>query len=180
MHSSLIQIIEEQVLIGFSGKINIVDGESRQILGHIVLEDGDVWGTSFKGKVGLKAFYNLCLLDLESQSMNYIVEPELIKNYSRQIHYPFSVLKKKLSSLASDFKAANRNRPPGNLKVIINSGFIEMGDKINNLEYSLLCTLSDYNKVEDVYKNSELLDFEITSAFVSLREKRALKVVRQD
>jgi hypothetical protein len=41
-----------------------------------------------------------------------------------------------------------------------------------------MCTISDYSDVSEIYKNSKLLDFEITNALVNLRKKDALKVVK--
>ena len=64
------------------------------------------------------------------------------------------------------------------MKLLPRAEVIESNIEISPQEYSLLCTLSDYNMVDDVYNNNEMLDFEITQALVSLRKKEIIKVIK--
>jgi hypothetical protein len=52
------------------------------------------------------------------------------------------------------------------------------GADVTSDEFEVLAGLTDYNKVGDIYKNVNLLEYEITNALVSLRMKKALRVFR--
>lgn len=108
----------------------------------------------------------------------YVVEPELVSQ-EQIIKYPFSVLKRKAAEIVTHYKEQRAQRPPMDLKLIVEPAFLEAGDELEESEYDLLCTLSDYNLVEDLYKHSPMLDYEITMALVSLRKKNALRVIKK-
>lgn len=174
----LIELIEEQSIVKFTGKINALDVKNKQLLGEIFMFEGDIINTKYRTFQGLKAFYDLILTDGIEGRLKFIMEPEVVDPQDKKIHYPLSILKNKLGALYQKVLDSRGRRPPMGLKILINPAFIEMGDQIVEQEYSLLCTLSDYNKVEEVYNHSDLLEFEITNALVSLREKHALKVIK--
>lgn len=176
--NSLIDIIEEQVLVNFTGKVNVLTVESSQLLGHLLFCDGQVINAKFKDSSSLKAFYSICLEDLAHDKNKYIIEPEIVDISLKRIHYPFKVLKRKLIDIAEQYRSSMDQKPPMGLKILIEAAFIKEGADIARNEYDLLCTISDYNLVEDIYRKSDLLDFEITNALVSLRKKKALKVIK--
>ena len=174
----LIHILEEQVSVGFTGKINAQNKLSKQHLGFITILDGEIINCIYKGASSLKAFYSLCIDEFESKDLSYVVEPELVDGSRNNIHYPYSVLKRKIADVVEGYRKSNKNRPPGELKIIIKPEFITSGDGVSESEYSLLNTMSDFNRVDDIYKYSKLLDFEVTNSLVSLRKKNALKVIK--
>lgn len=174
----LIRILDEQVSVGFTGKVNILDPDTNQLLGAISLLDGDIVDSRYKGVKGLKSFFNLCVDEFENISLKYIVEPELIEIGINTIHYPYSILKRKIAEVVEQFRASKSNRPPNDLKILIKPEFIVDGEEVINQEFDLLSTISDYNRVGDIYKECDLLDYEITNALVLLRKKNALKVIK--
>ena len=107
-----------------------------------------------------------------------MVEPEIVKS-EQIIKYPFSVLKRKTAEIVTNYKEQRAQRPPMNLKLLVEPAFLTSGEEVDENEYDLLCTLSDYNLVEDLYKHSPMLDYEITMALVSLRKKNALRVIKK-
>lgn len=146
-------------------------------MGVIFIKDGDIVESEFTEVSGQKAFYRLVIQEFNpTANLKYIVEPELV-NKIRKIHYPYSVLKRKSSEVVTEYKKSIKLKPPGNLKVLIDESIVTNGTNVSETEFRLLNTISDYSKVSDIYKNSELLDFEITNSLVSLRKKRALKVI---
>lgn len=177
-HEHLIYILDEQVSVGFTGKVNIQDPSSKQHLGTILMVDGDVVDCSYKAAKGLKAFFNLCVDEFDNIGIGYIVEPELIAITKRTIQYPYSVLKRKIVETVEKYREAKSNKPPEDLKILIQPGFIESGAVVSGNEFDLMGTISDFNKVADIYEKSDLLDYEITNALVSLRKKDALKVIK--
>ena len=146
--------------------------------GDFYIEEGDIVFAQYKKAEGLKGFYSFFIDASESEDLEVVIEPELLEDISRNIHYPFSVLSNKLDKVLQRYKSAQRNRPPGHIKLMVNPGFISQGEPVSSNEYDLLLTISDYSKVSDIYENSPLIAFEITDALVSLRKKNAIRVLK--
>ncbi len=175
----LFPILDEQVSVGFTGKVNILDALTKGLLGCVEISEGEIWSCKYVSNIGLKAFFNLCVDSFEGDNLfSYVVEPEILQS-SRSIHYPYSVLKRKSAEVLESYKESKSLRPPGELKLIINPEFLSNGAQVEGDEYDLLCSIADYNKVEEIYKNCALLDYQITNALVSLRKKNALTVVKK-
>jgi hypothetical protein len=179
MKQYLIPILDEQTSVGFTGKVNVLDEASSKLLGSVYLYEGEVFDTEYNQVMGMKAFFNLCIDEFDQDiKIKYVVEPELV-NRERLIKYPFSVLKRKAAETITTYKEHSAQRPPKNLKLMVEPSFMKSDEEVSDIEYNLLCTLSDYNLVEDLYRNSPMLDYEITMALVSLRKKNALKVIKK-
>lgn len=169
--------LDDQSAVRFTGRVNILDRLTRQLLGEVVLRDGEIWRCSFKGTIGLKAFFNIVISDYSGELQDFIVEPEIIREEDRHIHYPYPVLKKRALEVSVRYAAAARMRPPGHLKLIVRPEFLEEVEDVSEAEFRLLCSLTSWNSVDEVYQNCQLLDYEITESLVSLRKKKALQVV---
>lgn len=178
METQVLQTIEEQIVLGFTGKINLTSKDAGQILGCAYMISGELVNVKYKGIQGRKAFYNACI-ESKVLEINTVIEPEIVSDRERKIDRPFSVLKRKMIEIAQKYEEAKKNRPPDNLKLLIIPDFLNREIEVNSAEFNLLCTLSDYNKVSDVYKHNPLLDYEITNALVGLRQKGAIKVVQE-
>jgi hypothetical protein len=105
------------------------------------------------------------------------VEPELVDEKERQIHYPFSVIKNKLAEVLKLYRESIKLKPPGNVKILIDVGFIEDTITVNQEEFEVLKALTEWSNPADIYQNCSLLDHEITISLVSLRKKGALKIL---
>lgn len=180
VNNKILEIIEEQLAFEFIGKINILSSKNKQYLGAIFIKNAKVWNVTFDSTFGMKALFRLFIEEenAKSQTIDYIVEPEILDDIPQNIHYPFSIIQKKLSEKFQQYLASDKLRPPANLKVLINEGLIASNFEISAEEFEVLCTISDYNKVQDIYRNTPLLDYEITMALISLRQKHALRVVK--
>jgi hypothetical protein len=177
MDSKLMGVIEEQQSVQFTGKLNVLSTYNRQFLGHILFKNGEVIQVTFSGHRGLKAFYQLIIQEYSLQSFDYIVEPELVEEKERQIHYPFAIIKNKMADVLKQYRESLKMRPPENVKILIDAEFIEDSLSVTPQEYDVLQTLTEWNSPFDIYQNCELLDHEITWALVSLRKKGALKIL---
>lgn len=173
----LFAILDEQVSVGFTGKVNVLSKMNRQYLGHMLLKNGDVIQAKYKNTTALKAFFNIIVDDYELTPIFYVVEPETVEDNLKGIHYPYTVLKNKTAEILDKYIASLKLRPPQDLKLIIKADFLSYVDEVTAEEFEVLSTLSDWNLVKDVYQNCHLLDYEITLALVGLRKKGALKVV---
>lgn len=177
MDSKVLKVVEEQMSVLFTGKVNVLASFNRQFLGHILFKNGEVIQVIFNGLKGLKAFYQLIVQEYSLQSFDYIVEPELVDDKERQIHYPFAVIRNKLQDVINQYKSSLKFRPPENIKIMIDAEFLEDSLPVTPQEFDVLATLTEWSTPSDLYQNCQLLDHEITLALVSLRKKGALKIL---
>lgn len=177
MELKILPIIEEQMAVEFTGKVNILSTFNRQYLGHFVFKNGELIQVYFQQLSGLKAFYHIVLQEYSLNSFSYIIEPEVIDEKERKIHYPFAVIKNKMLEVITKYQESIKFRPPENVKIVINPKFIEQDGDVTKEEFEVLQTLAEWNRSFDIYQHCELLDHEITWCLVSLRKKGALKIV---
>jgi hypothetical protein len=175
----ILGIIEEQLAVQFTGKINILASFNRQYLGHILFKNGEIFEVIFNGHKSLKAFYQLIIQEYSLQSFYYVVEPEVVEENQRQIHYPYAVIKNKMSDVIKQYQEASKYRPPENVKILIESSFLREKNEVTPQEYEVLEVITEWSKPFDIYQHCDLLDHEVTWALVSLRKKKALKILAQ-
>jgi hypothetical protein len=173
----ILSIIEEQISVQFTGKVNVLSMYNRQFLGHLIFKDGEILQVSFQGHSGLKAFYQILIQEFSLTPYEYVVEPEVVEDKERQIHYPYAVLKNKLQEVLKLYKESIKLRPPENVKILSEASFLESSDAVSPEEFEVLLTLTEWTNPNDIYRHCQLLDHEITMALVSLRKKGALKII---
>jgi hypothetical protein len=178
MKQGLIQVIEEQTFLNFTGVINVLESSKNMLLGSIYLFEGQVINTLYHNFEGMQALESLFFLEFEGASLNFVTEPEMVTNKVRRIHYPFKTLKKKIESLIESTSLDQKEVPPMALKLMINSNIIDNGQSLTSDEFDVLKTLCDYNIVKDVYNNCKIAKHRVTNALVQLRRKKALKVIK--
>lgn len=169
--------IEEQISVQFTGKVNILSQFNRQYLGHLLFKNGELLQVFFQNQKGLKAFYQLVIQEFSLNSFSYVVEPEVVEDRERHIHYPYAVLKSKMAEVLKQYRESLKMRPPENVKIIISSEFIDDTLPVTPEEYAVLLALTEWNTPYDIYQHCPLLDHEITWALVGLRKKSALKII---
>lgn len=177
MELKIESVMDEQASVKFTGKLNILSNFNRQFLGHILFLDGEVIHAKFNAQEGVKALYQLYVQEFSLNSFHYVVEPELISPAERKITIPYSNLKTMLKNVLSEYQSSLKQRPPENVKILIDAKFVESLDQVTKEEFEVLATLTEWSKPFDVYQHCGLLDHEITKALVSLRKKNALKIL---
>lgn len=173
----LFKSLDEQTLVSFTGRINILDRTSHQMLGVVILREGHIYRCLYRGATGLKAFYNAVIEGAQLVPQEFIVEPEIIEEKDRQIHYPYSVLKNKTNEVLSRYQAVAGKKPPDHVKLLAKASILEEGAEVTEAEFQVLCALSEWSSVKDLYQQCPLLDYEITEALISLRKQDAITVV---
>lgn len=171
------ETIEEQIAVRFTGKVNVLSTYNRQYLGHLLFKDGEIIQAIFQTHKGLKAFYQLIIQEYSLQNFQYVVEPEVVEENERQIHYPFAVIRNKLADILKLYRESLKLRPPDSVKVLIDASFMDDTLAVTPHEFEVLDTLTEWNAPNDIYQHCQLLDHEITMALVSLRKKGALKII---
>ena len=173
---SLIYKIEEQLTIGFTGKINILDRKTRQFMGDILFKEGKIIGCHYKNRKGSQGLLYLIIADVVSEyDFYFATESEIILGEGRVIN--FGYIKERASEIVRQFYSSKKLRPPKDIRVLVQKEFITSGAKINFQEFQILCTITDSATIEEVYGAVEFHEYEITNALVSLRKKDAVKVV---
>lgn len=175
---SLLEILSEQAIFGFSGRINIIKSQNRQYLGAISQRDGMIVDAQYNGLRSKKALFSALFDDLEGYGHKYVVEPEIVEASSVVFELSVKDLKESLSSQYELYTVAKKLKPAPGIKLLIESEFIIKGENVSSDEFQVLSALCEFSRADDIYKNVGLMEYEVTNALVSLRKKKALKVIR--
>ncbi len=176
MKEKFFKYLEDQSLVGFSGYINFLDPENSRLIGTILFSSGKILGVQYGKKESYKSLINLIINVLES-GYRAVQEPGLVETKSQKLNISVSHLEKKFSESYELYLKSKELKPPRDLNLLVNPDYIKEAKPLTPSEFSLLSTIVDHNNVEDIYKNSELLDFELTNLLVDLKKKNALKVL---
>jgi hypothetical protein len=174
---SLLGTIEEQTTFGFTGRINILNRNTGQFLGLVLIADGKIVDSSYNGLKGEKSLYTALFDDMEHTPLKFIVEPELVTEEQKEFQLSFEDFKNNSQKNYQGHREAKTLKPPMNLKLILDGDFVSRGSDVTSEEFKVMSVLTEYSRVSDIYNNCNLLDFEVTKALVSLRKKGAVKVI---
>jgi hypothetical protein len=170
-------IIEKQMISKFTGKLNLMSVESDQYLGHINILNGLVVYSTFKNFLGLRSFYTACF-EFDDNKLRVLPEAEIIDENLKNIHYPFSIIKKKSRHIIETYKKNKSKRPPAAVNLLICTEFVDSDQEIDQAEFDTLVEISKYSNIGDLYENSHFTYQELTNNLVSLRKKKSVKVYR--
>lgn len=173
----VLSIFEEQVAVGFTGKLNVLSTFNHQFLGHVLFQNGQVVQAKLDDYTGMKALYHLLLQEAALQSHQYVIEPEVVEEREDFFQTPFPILKSQLIEWVKLHHETLKHRPPENVKILIDADFLEDTLPVTPSEFEVLASLTEWNRPYDIYQHCSLLDHEITTALVSLRKKSALRIV---
>lgn len=174
----LFRLLEEQSAMGFMGHVNVLRQDSQQFVGLLTLKDGKIINASHEGHKGMRALFDLLHWVFTNQDITQIVpEPEIVGNESLAMEIEASFLKSDFDARRDKYHKAQALRPPDHLKLVCNPSFIVSGPEIGPSEFELLHVISQYAKVEDIYQNCQLPDWELTYSLVELRKKKAIRVI---
>ena len=173
---SLIYKIEEQLSIGFTGKINILNRKNRQFMGDVLFKEGKIIGCHYGNLKGSQGLLYLIISDVVSEyDFYFAIESEIILGEGRVLNFDY--IKGRASEIVRQFYSSKKLRPPDDIRLLVQKKFIIAGAKINFQEFQILCAITDCATIEEVYSAVEFHEYEVTNALVSLRKKGAVKVV---
>ncbi|WP_372652559.1 hypothetical protein [Halobacteriovorax sp.] len=174
---SLLGTIEEQTTFGFTGRVNILNRTSGQYLGIVLISDGLIVDCSYGGLKGEKALYLALFDDMDHTPLKFIVEPEVVLEEHKNFNLAYEDFKNNSQSLYIKHRESKALRPAMDMRLVLNGDFVSAGANVTDTEFKLMSVLTEYSLVSDIYSNSDLYDFEVTAGLVSLRKKKAIKVV---
>jgi hypothetical protein len=175
---AIFEVLDEQSIVCFTGKVNLLNSTDSKLLGSIIFIEGTIVNAHYDKFKPYKALMNLFVETSLNPLVKIIVEPELIQVTEKKLDYPMSVIKRKAIEYIGMYEESVDLRPSDTIQLMVKPEFISKGVEVSSREYSLLCTMSDYNLVKDIYSNNDMLDYEITNALITLRKKDAIKVVK--
>lgn len=173
----MIKTISDQVRLAFTGRINILTKDTGKYLGRIVLREGLIVFSQFKDTMGKPSLYRCLIEDLEEDHLRFAVEPEVVGDNEVIFSLEYVEFVDTGQKIFQSYKSAKKYKPPGHIKLILDPGFVAKGQPVSYVEFELMCTISDFSRVSDIFNESKLLEYQINNALVSLRQKGALKVV---
>lgn len=174
---SLIKTISEQCHLGFTGRINILTKDTGKYLGRITLREGVIVFCQFKERIEKSSLYHCMIEDLEEEYLKFAIEPEVVGDNEIIFNLNYSEFVENGQKIYQAYKSSKKYRPPAHIKLVVDPEFIAKGQPVSYVEFDLLSTISDYSRVSDIFNESELLEYQISNALVSLRQKGALKVI---
>jgi hypothetical protein len=173
----LLDCLEDQMSIEFTGKVNITDISNNQLLGVLLFREGHLVHSSYKSIIDISAIAKAYLTEAEGHKFNYIVEPEIITPEQEAFFYSKVQLKAFLTDEFEKHILSKKLKPKEELLIYINPQFIIDGEtKITEVQIKLLKIINDYINVKDIYFHAPFVDRIITNNLVELRKMKALKV----
>lgn len=175
--TSFIEVLKDQAVFGFTGKVNLLLASNSQFQGAAYLQEGMIVGAQYGQLKGRKALYKMIFDDVEAAiQFKFVVEPELIALEHFSMKMSFDEVRKEAQNIYQKFLMAKKLQPAPGIKLVVSPEIIVDPQEITADEFDILSVLSEWCTVADVYKYSRLMEFEVTNALVSLRKKRAIKV----
>ena len=175
----LLKTLEEQSIINFTGRLNILLAGKRQFLGAIYIKEGRIVHCEYAGEAGAKSLFNLSFEFLDSvRDFEFLLEPEIIEDQSQSMNFTYEGFYEDLKTGYEKYRESKKFKPPGHIKLVINGPFIAEGPAIDEREFEVLSVTSDYSKVDDIYKNCNMNEYEITTSLVSLKKKGAFRILK--
>jgi hypothetical protein len=179
---SFLTTIEEQCLIGFTGRINILQKVNGRFLGAVFIFEGSIVGARFAQDEGERCLFQVVAIDHSSpEALRFVVEPEILKPSDHKFLMDFEDLSNKLNQFvagANKGQPVKNLRPPDNTRLVLNADFLKVETPVAAIEFDIMCLVSENAKAKELYRLSPYHESQTTDALVSLRKKGALKVVR--
>lgn len=174
---ALLHVLSEQCEIGFTGNINILEKLSGKYLGKVSLLEGELVYCSYRNTPGKPGLLHVLIDDMDKDELSFIPEPEIVSLSESIFRLTYKEFIKECEATYKDYIEAKKLTPPRHIRLVINPDIIAAGPEINSSEFQVLTVISDFNKVSDILNESPLLEYQTSNALVSLRKKKAIKVL---
>ena len=169
-----LEVIKNQLYLGHVGKVLFINGASGEHLGYCSLKTGVMGEFHYKKKPLKLAIESLVFDELNpSQKIKSIVEAEVNSTCDQSLELKWSDFKKFVDQSLSKLKMAKKLKPAKDL-VLFPLGSNNL--PLSPVENQVLQKMGQCSKAEDLYKNLNLADFEITFALIALRRNKIIGV----
>lgn len=175
----LLGCLEDQMSINFTGKINLTENDSGQLVGVFLLKEGRLVNATYRNIVHqATAMAKAYIAEAEgTEKFKYVVEPEIISTDNETYNFSNLQLKTYLAQELEKHIAAKKFKPKADLKIYVDPQFIIEGENnLSQAQIKLLKIINEYTNAHDIYKQAPYLDREVTDNLVKLRKMKVLKV----
>lgn len=174
--NKICNLVEEQASFSFTGRLNILDSDSNEFLGAIFQREGKIVHATFGQFTGKRALWSIVASEIQqSNRLKYIVEPEVFSGDIETFQINAAQFRTYSEKMKKTIENVGKVKPPGAGRFSINSKVLFNDVEISPLEFDVLCATLENRTVDDIYKNTNLLDHEITEGLISLRKKKVIK-----
>jgi len=174
----LIKILGENYSFLFSGRVNILSKVSKQYLGAIIQSEGRIVNAKYLSLSGKKALASILMELKGSKVFSFVSEPEVVLSSDHVFEMSEGQFLKFKNDYFEQYEELNKLRSSNDLKLIVDPNNFNFNLGLSKGEFDVLCSIIEHSIVGDIYRRSDLLDFDITTALISLRKKGILKVLR--
>ena len=172
----LIDTVLENMMISFSGRVNILDSESKQFIGSLTQIEGNIINATLGKSSGKKALASLLMQDHCDEDFLVVTEPELVSASERSFNMDEKAFFKFKNDYLEQYELLNRLKPADNLHFGINSEKIDIYTPLSHEEFNVIKLVLESQLSKDIYNSSNLLEFDVTKALISLRKKGIILV----
>ena len=166
-----------QVNAGFSGNLVLQNTGNQQFIGKISLRIGKIVAARVGSIFGRRALMGL-VMHSEENPGKIIVEPGVIAGQGRTcFSSPSAQELDGLEQRLAGYRRLRQLRPPDHLRLGVGASFSSENSEFLPYAVDLLATIADYSLVRDIYRNSNLMEWEITIGLIGLRKKGVLRVI---
>lgn len=172
----LIKIIVENFAISFCGRINLLQRENNQFLGVILQLDGMIVGAEYAELKGKKALATILMEMRSGKNFTCVSEPEIVSSIDFKMNeQQFFKFK---NEYFDQFDQLQKLRPANDLKFLLDVKKMGIYTYLSKNEFEVMLCVIDSPVVKNLYKDCDLLDFDITNALISLRKKGVILVYK--
>lgn len=173
----LLNLLSENFSFSFSGRINILSKVTKQYLGAVIQSNGMIVNARYLKLTGKKALASILMELRGNKAFNFVSEPEVISPSEIIFQMTENQFLRFKNDYFEQFDELNKLKPKENLKLALEPKNFDFNLTLSKNEFDTVCSVIDHSLVKDIYENSDLLDFDITTALISLRKKGILKVL---
>jgi len=174
---ALLKTLQEQVHIGFSGRVNLLDGNEKRYAGHILMDGGVIVGCRFEKATGQPALLLATSFDSRHDSLSKVVEPEIISSDMKTM----ALSVEKFSNDAKDYlrkvlRLRKVGLPRKSLFSINKSKLLKEETELLSDEFNLASILWDFKSFSDIIEKTAMETERVGIALLGLKEKKILLV----
>ena len=176
---ALLDIIEEQSVFAFTGKINVMLHSNKRLVGSIFMHEGNVVNASHDKNSGMNALNYYVFEDFQKTNVfDFIIEPEIIPKDKIVFSTGIAELKNILSRDYENYKKVDQLRPPGHIKLLVSADYLDKVTSVTPEEFDLLGVISDHGVVDSIYKHSPFAELKTTELLVSFKKNSVIRVIK--
>ena len=174
---SLLKTLQEQVHIGFSGRVNLLIGNEKRYAGHVLMDGGVVVDCRYEGATGKPALLMAVSYDTFNSSLSKVVEPEIITNDMKMITLSVDEFAAEAKEyLRKSIRLHKIGLPKGVAFSVKREAIFEDDLELLQDEYNLATLLWDFKSFSDIIEDTDMEEERVSIALFGLREKKVLRV----